>query len=37
MRKAYEIGQTFYQVKHGLLSECLYQQLKSPTIKIAAA
>ena len=37
MRKAYETGQTLYQVKHGLLSEYLCQQLKSPTIKIADA
>ena len=26
-----------YQVKHGLLSEYLYQQLKSPLLKINAA
>ena len=37
MRKAYETGKTLYQVKHGLLSEYLRQQLKSPVIKIAAA
>ena len=36
-RKAYETGQTLYQVKHGLLSEYLCQQLKSPMLKIAAA
>jgi len=32
MRKAYETGKTLYQVKHGLLSEYLCQQLKSPAI-----
>ncbi len=32
MRKAYETGRTLYQVKHGLLSEYLRQQLKSPAI-----
>ena len=32
MRKAYETGKTLYQVKHGLLSEYLRQQLKSPAI-----
>ena len=37
MPKAYETSQTPYQVKHGLLSEYLRQQLKSPMIKIAAA
>ena len=37
MRKAYETGQTLYQVKHGLLSEYLSQQLKSPTTIIMAA
>ena len=37
MRKAYETGQTLYQVKHGLLSEYLSQQLKSPMLKINAA
>ena len=36
MRKAHETGQTLYQVKHGLLSEYLSQQLKSPMLKIAA-
>ena len=34
MRRAYEKGQTLYQVKHGLISEYLCQQLKSPSIKI---
>ena len=37
MRKAYETGQTLYQVKHGWLSEYLCQQLKSPMLKIADA
>ena len=37
MRKAAEIGQTLYQVKHGMLSEYLRQQLKSPVLKIKAA
>ncbi len=37
MRKAYETGQTLYQVKHGMLSEYLRQQLKSPMLKIKAA
>lgn len=32
MRKAYETGKTLYQVKHGLLSEYLRQQLKPPAI-----
>ncbi len=32
MRKAYETGKTLYQVKHGLLTEYLCQQLKSPAI-----
>ena len=37
MRKASEKGQTLYQVKHGLISEYLCQQLKSPTPIIATA
>ena len=37
MRKVYETGQTPYQVKHGMLSEYLRQQLKSLTLKIKAA
>ena len=37
MRKAYEKGQTLYQVKHGMLSEYLCQQLKSPLLKIGNA
>ena len=37
MRKAYETGQTLYQVKHGVLSESLAEQLKSPALKISAA
>ena len=36
MRKAYETGQTL-QVKHGMLSEYLRQQLKSPMLKIKDA
>ena len=37
MRQAYEKGQTLYQVKHGMLSEYLCQQLKSPLLKIRNA
>ena len=37
MRRAHETGQTLYQVKHGMLSEYLRQQLKSPALKIEAA
>ena len=37
MRKAYETGQTLYQVKHGVLSESLAEQLKSPALKNSAA
>ena len=37
MRKANETGQTVYQVKHGLLSEYLCKQLKSPAFKFKAA
>ena len=37
MRKAQETGQTLYQVKHGLLSEYLCQQLKSPALKFKDA
>ena len=38
MRQAYEKGKpTLYQVKHGLLSEYLCQQLKSPLLKSNAA
>ena len=37
MRRAQETGQTVYQVKHGLLSEYLCQQLKSPALKFKAA
>ena len=37
MRKASEKGQTLYQVKHGLISEYLCQQLKSPTPIIGTA
>jgi len=34
---AHETAQTIYQVKHGLLSEYLRQQLKSPSIKMVLA
>jgi hypothetical protein len=34
---AEETAQTIYQVKHGLLSEYLRQQLKSPSIKMMLA
>jgi hypothetical protein len=34
---AYETAQTIYQVKHGLLSDYLRQQLKSPTVKMVLA
>ena len=37
MRRAQETGQTVYQVKHGLLSEYLCQQLKSPALKFKDA
>ena len=37
MRQAHETGQTLYQVKHGLISQYLCQQLKSPAPGIAAA
>ena len=37
MREAYETGQTLYQVKYGMFSEYLRQQLKSPSIKIDGA
>ena len=37
MRQAYETGQTLYQVKRGMLSEYLRQQLKSPMLKIKNA
>jgi hypothetical protein len=37
MRQAYETGQTLYQVKHGLISQYLCQQLKSPTPIIGTA
>jgi len=29
---AYQTGQTVYQLKHGLLSDYLRQQLRCPTI-----
>ena len=32
MREAH--AQTLYQVKHGMLSEYLREQLKSPTLKM---
>jgi hypothetical protein len=34
---AQETGQTIYQVKHGLLSDYLRQQLKAPTIRMTLA
>ena len=34
---AYQTGQTIYQVKHGMLSEFLRQQLKSPAISMVFA
>jgi hypothetical protein len=34
---AHQTAQTIYQVKHGLLSEYLRQQLKSPSIKMTLA
>ena len=37
MRQAHKTGQTLYQVKHGLISEYLCQQLKSPTPIMGAA
>ena len=37
MREAHETAQTLYQVKHGILSEYLREQLKSPTLKMDAA
>ena len=37
MREAHETAQTLYQVKHGMLSEYLREQLKSPTLKMDAA
>lgn len=37
MRQAHKTGQTLYQVKHGLISQYLCQQLKSPDPVIAAA
>ena len=37
MRQAYETGQTLYQVKYGMLSEYLRQQLKVPTLKMDIA
>ena len=37
MQKAYETGQTLYQVKGGMFSDFLRQQLKSPTLKMDIA
>ena len=37
MRQAHETGQTLYQVKHGMFSEYLRQQLKTPSIKMDLA
>jgi hypothetical protein len=34
---AQDSARTIYQVKHGLLSEYLRQQLKSPSIKMVLA
>lgn len=34
---ATEIGRTIYQLKHGLLSDYLMQQLKRPSLKMASA
>ncbi len=36
-QKAYETGQTLYQVKNGMFSDFLRQQLKSPTLNMADA
>jgi hypothetical protein len=35
--RAYQSGQTIYQLKHGLLRDYLVQQLRSPTIKMQLA
>ena len=37
MRRAHETGQTLYQVKYGMFSEYLRQQLNAPSIKMDAA
>ncbi len=37
MEKAYETEQTLYQVKDGMFSDFLRQQLKSPTLKMDIA
>ena len=37
MQKAYETGQTLYEVKDGMFSDFLRQQLKSPTLKMDIA
>ena len=37
MRQAHKTGQTLYQVKYGLISQYLCQQLKSPTPIMEAA
>jgi hypothetical protein len=34
---AYETGKTIYQVKHGMLSNFLFEQLKNPSIQMALA
>ena len=34
---AYETGQTIYQVKHGMLSDYLRQQLRSPSVQMVLA
>ena len=37
MRRAHETGQTLYQVKYGMFSEYLRQQLNAPSIKMDTA
>ena len=37
MRQASETGTTVYQVKYGMFSEYLCQQLRSPTLKMETA
>lgn len=34
---ATKIGQTVYQLKHGLLNDYLFQQLKNPSLRIIIA
>ena len=33
----YEIGQTVYQIKYGMLSQYMIEQLRSPSVKMALA